>query len=412
MTWRRPTGSARGSRVRPGPKALALTGLLLLAAGCTSQQGATTAPADAVASSPSGGSVAQAAQSPENNEIQQLLFLGDQYRSSGLPDKAAEQYEKALALDEENVDVYARLGYALVEAKQFERATRIYERYVALRPNDCNSHSSLGFAFLRQEMADQAIVSYEKALSLCSDDPNAYSNLGKAYLAGGYDIEAMEAFRRAIELNPADALSYEKLAEMLWSRKLFPEAIAVYEALLAVPDHGRDGKWVAWVSGRIATGYKWAGSYTKAIPHFQVQLADDPSHLGAIKGLAQAYEETAQTDRAIILYRDLIKAKSDTPGYYYKLGDLLNDVGRHQDAIRVAKEGTKFDEGCPAHGYYVVGVAYEKLGGIPNYKRAKREFRKCNECGDARFKAAEQMERQDQLIKIEELKRKKAESGF
>jgi tetratricopeptide (TPR) repeat protein len=405
MTWRRPTGRS----------ALGLAGVLLLAAGCTSQQTATTSPA-----SPTGGNsgprgaVAEAAQSPQNNEVQQLLFLGDQYRSSGLPAKAAEQYRKALEMAPEDVDIYPRLGYALVEAEDFDQAVRVYQRYVDLRPKDCNSHASLGFAYLRMEMADQAIVAYEKALALCSDDPNAYSNLGKAYIAGGYEIEAIEAFRRAVELNPTDVLSYEKLAELQWNRKLFPEAIAIYEAILSMPDHGKSDQWVAWASGRIATGYKWAGAFAKAIPFYRAQLADDPTHVGAIKGLAQAYEETQQTDQAIRLYTDLIKAKSDTPGYYYHLADLLNEVGRHQDAIRVVKEGQKYDEGCPAYGYYVTGIAYEKLGGVPNFKRAKREFKKCVDCGDPQLSesARKQMERQDQLIKIEDLKRKKAESGY
>ncbi len=390
MTSRHPTARA----------ACVLAGLLLLASGCASQQ----------AASPT----VEPAQAQGENEVQQLLFLGDQYRSSGLPVKAAEQYEKALELDSENTEIYPRLGYALVEAGDFEKAVRVYQRYVDLQPRDCNSHASLGFAYLRQDMADQAIVSYEKALRLCSDDPNAYSNLGKAYSAGGYGVEAIEAFRRAVELNPSDVVAYEKLADLLWTRKLFPEAIAVYEAVLALPDHGKGEKWTAWVSGRVATGYKWGEAYEKAIPFYRTQLAQDPTHLNAIKNLAQSYEETGQTDRAIRLYRDLIKAKGDVPLYYYHLADLLNDVGRHKDAIRVAKEGTKYDDGCPAYGYYVIGTAYEELGGIPNYKRAKREFRKCRECGDRNFSAtaAKQMERQDQLIKIEELKRKKAESGY
>jgi tetratricopeptide (TPR) repeat protein len=383
----------------PRGKWVALAAALLLAGGCTPPPPSTTE--------------VTPEQTSSDDLVKEQLFLGDQYRNSGLPQKAVEAYEKALNMDPGNPDIYPRLGYALIETKDFARATRIYQRYVELRPDDCNSHASLGFAYLRQDMADQAVVRYEKALELCPDDPNAFTNLGKAYLAGGYAIEGIEAFRRALELNPADAVAYENLARLFWERNLYPEAIAMYEGILAMPDHGKDGEWILWASGRLAYAYKWAGAFEKAIPHYRRVIDSDPENLSAIRGLASCYEETSQIDLAIRLYRDLIKQKPDTPGYYYRLGELLNDVGRYRETIEVVKEGQKIDEECPAHGLCVLGRAYEKLGGIPNYKRAKREFKKARDCRDARFTeyAGKQMERQDQLIKIEELKRKKAEYG-
>ena len=56
----------------------------------------------------------------------------------------------------------------------------------------------------------------------------------------------------------------------------------------------------------------------------------------------------------------------------------------------------------------------KKMGGITNYKKAEREFRKCTECGDRNFTdyCNKQIERQQQLVKIEELKRKKEQQGF
>jgi hypothetical protein len=90
-------------------------------------------------------------------------------------------------------------------------------------------------------------------------------------------------------------------------------------------------------------------------------------------------------------------------------------MGRHQEAIDKVKDGMAVDtSGCPAHGHSVIGRAYEKLGGIANYKRAEREFRKAASCGDPRFEqyARDQIERQKQLIKIEELKQKKENLGY
>ncbi|MBZ0270231.1 tetratricopeptide repeat protein [bacterium] len=355
-----------------------------------------------------------------NDKVWNAIRLGDQYRTSGLPEKAAEEYQKALDVDPENTQAYARLGYALVEAKQFEKAVKIYQRYVALAPDDCNSHSSLGFAYLQQGLTDQAITAYEKALEVCPDDPNSYTNLGKVYAqSGSYPIEAIEAFRRSVELNPNDITGYENLAKLYSERKLYPEAIRMYEAILARPDHAMGDRWVVWANGRIAAMYRWADAYAQAIPHYRAVMdspvANEDQKTRAIRGLAISYEQTQQVALAIELYQDLIRQVPGEAGYYYRLGELLSDVGRYEDAIETVKAGLKADQACSAHGLYVIGEAYEKLGGVANFKRAEREFKKAVACGgDPQLmdRARQQIDRQRQLIRIEELKRKKEQQGY
>jgi tetratricopeptide (TPR) repeat protein len=385
---------------RFGPLAVAL---LVSAGGCG--PAATTAPQVVSAS-------------PEQDLLRQYLFQGDQYRDSGLPEKAVEQYEKALALDDDNVEVYPRLGYALVKSGNFERAVKIYERYAELEPQNCAARASVGFAFLSQGLVDQAVRAYEKALNVCPQDPNAYTNLGIAYEQANYPLEAIEAFRRSLELNPNDLLGYEKLGKLYYDRKLYPESAAMYEAVLARPDHGKDETWLAWAHGRLAFIYKWADACGKAIPHWQAvqasAAADKDAKTRAVRGLAGCYEETGRPADAIEAYRQLIADVPDQPSYFYRLGDLLNDAGRHEEAIEIAKKGTEIDAGCPAHAYCVIGRAYEKVGGAANYKRAEREFRKAVTCGDARFTeyARKQIERQQQLIKAEDAKQRRDDAGY
>jgi tetratricopeptide (TPR) repeat protein len=356
----------------------------------------------------------------ENDKVWNAIRLGDQYRTSGLPEKAAEEYRKALEVDPENREAYARLGYALVEAKEYEQAVKIYQRYVALAPDDCDSHSSLGFAYLQQGLTDQAIAAYEKALEVCPDDPNSYTNLGKVYAqSGSYPIEAIEAFRRSVELNPNDITGYENLAKLYSERKLYPEAIRMYEAILQRPDHAMGDRWVVWAHGRIAAMYRWADAYAQAIPHYRAVMespvADEEQKTRAIRGLAISYEQTQQVALAIELYQDLIKQVPEESGYYYRLAELLSDVGRYEDSIETVKAGLKADGSCSAHGLYVMGEAYEKLGGIANFKRAEREFKKAVACGgnpQLVDRARQQVDRQRQLIRIEELKRQKEQQGY
>lgn len=343
------------------------------------------------------------------------IALGNQFMSSGLPDKAVDAYKEALQIDPENAEVHSRLGYAYVAAEDYEMAVKTYRRWVELKPEDCDAHQSLGFAYMRQGLTDQAIVAYEKSLEICPEDPNAYTNLARAYKEGGYPLEAIEGYRRAVELNPSDVAGYENLGILYYERKLYPEAIATYEAILAMPNRGgKTDDWVAWASERLAAMYSWADSCEKAIPYYKVVLEADPTKDKILRALAICYEESGQVAEAIRLYQALIEQVPDKPLYYYRLGELLNDVGRYQEALRFVKEGKMYDTECSSHAYAVSGRAYEKMGGIANYKKAEREFQKCVECGDPNFKSycEQQIERQQQLAKREELQRQKDQQGY
>ncbi|HMB70597.1 MAG TPA: tetratricopeptide repeat protein [bacterium] len=343
------------------------------------------------------------------------ISLGDQKMNSKLPLEAIVNYKEALEIDPENADVYSRLGYAYVQAEDYDMAVKTYRRWAELKPDDCQAHQSLGFAYMRQGLTDQAIVAYETSLEECPEDPNAYTNLARAYKEGDYVLEAIEGYRRAIELNPSDVSAYENLAILYYERKLYPEAIATYEAILAMPNRGgKTEEWVAWAAERLAAMYRWAESCEKAVPYYKIVLEADPTKDRVLRALAVCYEESGQVAEAIHLYRALIEQIPDKPLYYYRLGELLNDVGRFQEALRSVKEGKMYDTECSSHAYAVSGRAYEKMGGITNYKKAEREFRKCVDCADPNFTSycEQQIERQQQLAKIEELRKAKDEQGY
>jgi tetratricopeptide (TPR) repeat protein len=371
---------------------------LMCASGCGPQQ-------------TGGGPGVVAAESPTDDALQRHRFLGDQYLKSKQPLEAAREYQMALELDPENVELHKVLGYAFLEAEDYEKAIKTYQRYVELRPKDCESYAALGFAYLRYELTDQARVAYEKAVALCPEDPNAYTNMGSAYVQSGDGIEAIEAFRRAIELNPSDTLTYEKLAGLYFDRKLYPEAIATYEAILARPDHGKDAGWVSWASQRLAFMYRWGGAHAKAIPYYQKVLEVDPSNTSSVKGLAIAYDKSGDDASAIEWYQKLIQAEPDKPEIYYRLGELLNEVGRYSEAIIRVKQGQAHDTGCGAHAHCVLGTAYEKL---KEYQKAKRSFQQAVNCNDPLFAsyAAKEIDRQQKFLEIEQMKEKQKEQGY
>lgn len=214
--------------------------------------------------------------------IAQYLAAGDRNRAGGHPAEAAAEYEKALALDDANADVYARLAGALVEVANYERAVKICRRWIQIAPKACDARRGLGLAYLRQGLVDQAVKTYEEALPFCPDDAEAYASLARAYESAGYPLESIEAYRRSLELNPDQIPCYERLAKLFDDRNLVPEAIGMYEAILARPNHGKDEAWVSQTHARLAFLYEGVKACERAIPHWEA-VATSPSSDAATK---------------------------------------------------------------------------------------------------------------------------------
>jgi tetratricopeptide (TPR) repeat protein len=232
-------------------------------------------------------SAAFAASPKDDDLIHQYVSEGDRLRDSGHPAEAAAQYELALGFDETNVDVYARLSSTLVEAGNYERAGKICGRWIEIAPKTCAPRLELGLAYLRQGLVDQSVKAYEEALQFCPNDATAYASLARAYDGAHYPLEAIEAFRRSLELNPDDVSCYEALAKLYDDRALYPEAIGMYEAVLARPNHGKSEAWVSQAHARLATLYEWAHACERAIPHWEA-VAASPSADAATKERVRA----------------------------------------------------------------------------------------------------------------------------
>jgi tetratricopeptide (TPR) repeat protein len=351
----------------------------------------------AVIASPAGGA------KPEE-QVAEHLRRADERIAAKAPLEAADELQAALELDPENGDIHRRLGDVFVLAEDLEKAVKVYRRWADMLPNDCRAHRSLGLAYLKQGLTDQGIVSCEKGLALCPEDADAFTDLARAYHQGGYGIEAIEACRRAIELRPDDLLAQETLANLYYEKKLAAEAVAAYEAILARPDHGRGADWVTWVSRRLGTLYQSAGECERAVVHFRTVRQSEPHDEETIRALAACYGKLGQTSEAIGMYDALIAERPDTTRYHYELAEVLLSAALYDRAFQTIEEGRKRDGGCAARAHALAGRVYERMGGVPNYRKAEEEFRRCVECRDAELAeyCARQIERQQQLVRLQQ----------
>jgi tetratricopeptide (TPR) repeat protein len=145
---------------------------------------------------------------------------GNEFYRGGEPDRAIEQYLKALELNPENVTAHQRLGFLLYHVKyQFEDGLAHTREALRLDPDNGFAHSDLGMALLNQNQSEAARAHLQSALdslppSLESryQPPAVHYALAQACLRLGRLSDAASHLREAVHLQPDYAEAHYLLA--------------------------------------------------------------------------------------------------------------------------------------------------------------------------------------------------------
>ena len=201
---------------------------------------------------------------PETNYAAGRIF-----EQQGSPEKAIDQYRKAIAVNHQYTAAYARLGLMLSITGQHEESVAAFSKAVELKPASAILRNNLGFELLyverwaeaerhlreavrldtrlaqahinlglllgRTQRDEQAVDSFRMVLP----EPDAYYNLGLLQRAQGRHKQAVESFRHVLTINPEFNAAQRQLVQVerkITSTETPTTTVAVNDP--AVPDHG------------------------------------------------------------------------------------------------------------------------------------------------------------------------------
>jgi len=152
------------------------------------------------------------------------MRIGRIFGLAGVPDKAIEEFRKAVAMDPRMPGTHYSLGAAYMEnsAADFPKAEAEFHKELALDPNDAFSYAQLGQIALRRREYHEAELDYKRAATLNPLDAENFDELGKIYLETERPSLAEAAMRKAIALtvdsasnNYAIQRAYYRLGRLL-----------------------------------------------------------------------------------------------------------------------------------------------------------------------------------------------------
>lgn len=155
---------------------------------------------------------------PKMREVQVSVARGEKFRKRGETFTAEFEFNKALALDEENVRANFGIGLCYLSRGEKQKADEVFRRVVSIEaayePEHKHLFNEFGINLRRNGMYEQALDYYGRALDFAKDDEHLFFNIARTHIERRDLGRAREALEQALAINPDFAEARDYLAKL------------------------------------------------------------------------------------------------------------------------------------------------------------------------------------------------------
>ena len=315
-------------------------------------------------------------------------------------DEAVGYFQAAIDRDNENVEAFGQLGYALLEKKDNVGALAQFRRAGKLAPKDISIAAGFGTALLAADSVDAAIVQLSRAKESAPGNSSLYVLLGDAYLKQNVYVLGESNYQKAIELDPKNIVIRAKLARVYYKENKYVESVKEWDGVVAIDstltepylETGRTYLLAKQYRNAVRPLYKltqlqpksvegWAmyartlfggDDFPDAAKAAQTSLTLDSANAEIWRVLARSLTKTKDWNGALAAFGGLKRHGSMNAEDLGDYGAALQSVGREEESIQVLLEAVKADStNCEV--YFPLGFIYMKRH---DYEHAAGMFEK------------------------------------
>jgi tetratricopeptide (TPR) repeat protein len=213
----------------------------------------------------------------------------------------------------------------------------------------------LGAAYLWSGYYDEALPYLQAVLRRTPDNARVLVLVGQIHLQANRLDDAEKSFRDSLAANDKNAEAWAGLADVLDSRKMFPQAKEMYDKALALKP---DMAYTLLNAGQLADKMN---DSPLAEQYYRRALALKGQTAEAANGLGLALAKQGNVADAKKYFEQAIAEKHDYAGAINNLGVLYIQQGKQNDAVAAFEYGIKMapqDETC----YMNLGRIYAQQG--------------------------------------------------
>jgi tetratricopeptide (TPR) repeat protein len=201
---------------------------------------------------------------------------------------------------------------AYVQQGRNDLAIPLLERLLAGAPTDLKARNLLGIALLNSGRREEAGVQFRKAIDTDATFYPALKNLALNELALGRRAAARSHFEQVLKLAPNDPVSHFSLGELDYTDKRYAQAVTHYQ---------RSGG--LYLKDNQAAVRALRACVNSSNPAAAIQIGEQLSATAEVLSLlAQAYEQSGDTQRAYDALRSATRLEPRNEGNYLDLMSL------------------------------------------------------------------------------------------
>lgn len=218
--------------------------------------------------------------------------------------KAIAQYQKISAVAPKDVDTWVMLGRLEKAAQDNAEAEKAYKKALEVDPDNEDALTGLSLVYLDLGNS-QAAADTLKTLADKNPSARSLQALAETYEQMREFGLAADALKKALTMNPPNAGDVKQaMAQDLIYAQRFPEALQIYEALIA------DDPMDAQSYLRMSQIYRTQRKFNDARTASDKALAIDPANLEIRYNQVSILEDEGKTQQAIQTLKDILDSTS------------------------------------------------------------------------------------------------------
>jgi len=268
-------------------------------------------------------------------------YLAQLYRAQGELPKALDRFERAIALQPEDVSTLVWLGEIYLQQGRPEAAEPQFTKALALQPASVSARYGLGRTALARNDASRAVTYLEEVLQRDPKASSAHYPLSLAYAALGNTQKADEHLRLRAnrEILPSDPLmvDLENLLESPQTHETLGIRALEREDWPAAADEFRKGLVLAPDSAalhhRLGATLSMMGDKAGARQQFETAVKLSPDYFLAQYSLGVLDQAEGKHAQAVARFAEALRARPIYTEARLRMASSLRRIGRHADAL-------------------------------------------------------------------------------
>lgn len=272
-----------------------------------------------------------------------------EYENLGNYDKAIGYLLKASEADPENEAVLYELSFCFEVSQQTHKGIVFLQDFLNKHPYSKAAWFNLGIAFSNQELFEKAIDAYDYVIAIDETFASAYFNKANCYAnLSNYD-KAIETYFETFFYEEPESVTYYYIAECYEKLRRFDSSLEYYKKAIALDPDFAD----AWLG--VGISYDELGKPQTALPFVRKAIKLTPTMPEYWFILGDLQIKLAKIEEGIASYRKVIELDPEDPEIWLDLSVVYADLKNFEKAYDILAEGLHWHKKHPDFFY---GMAY------------------------------------------------------